>query len=161
MYKIIGSDQKVYGPVDAEQLRRWIEEGSSEWKPLSSVPEFELPPAPPSPPPPLAPAPPPPSPPPFLGSSTYQDNSAMTGFVCGLLSLVPCCCLNVIFAILGIIFSATALSRANRLGVQDGRTMAIIGLILSLLGLSGAVLVPWLFQVANGHPFIHNWHHSW
>ena len=27
MYKIIGSDQKVYGPVTAEQLRQWLAEG--------------------------------------------------------------------------------------------------------------------------------------
>ena len=27
MYKIIGADQKEYGPVTAEQLRQWIAEG--------------------------------------------------------------------------------------------------------------------------------------
>ena len=27
MYKIIGADQKEYGPVSAEQLRLWIAEG--------------------------------------------------------------------------------------------------------------------------------------
>ena len=52
MYRIIGGDQKEYGPVAAEELRRWIAEGrlsgqslvqaegSSEWKPLSAFPEF-------------------------------------------------------------------------------------------------------------------------
>jgi hypothetical protein len=52
MYKIIGVDQKEYGPVSAEQLRQWIAEGrvnaqtrvqaegSAEWKPLSAYPEF-------------------------------------------------------------------------------------------------------------------------
>jgi GYF domain 2 len=52
MYKIIGGDQKEYGPVTADELRLWIAEGrlsaqsyvrgesSSEWKPLSSFPEF-------------------------------------------------------------------------------------------------------------------------
>jgi hypothetical protein len=52
MYKIIGGDQKEYGPVTADELRRWIAEGrlsgqslvqaegSSEWKPLSVFPEF-------------------------------------------------------------------------------------------------------------------------
>lgn len=52
MYKIIGADQKEYGPVSAEQLRQWIAEGrvnaqtriqaegSAEWKPLSAYPEF-------------------------------------------------------------------------------------------------------------------------
>jgi TM2 domain-containing membrane protein YozV len=52
MYRIIGSDGQQYGPVTAEQLRRWLVEnrvnaqtqiqveGSSEWKPLGSLPEF-------------------------------------------------------------------------------------------------------------------------
>ena len=52
MYKIIGADGQQYGPVSAEQLRRWISEnrlnaqtpvqpeGSQEWKPLSSYAEF-------------------------------------------------------------------------------------------------------------------------
>jgi len=52
MYKIIGADQKEYGPVTAEQMRQWIAEGrvngqtiaraegTSDWKPLSAFPEF-------------------------------------------------------------------------------------------------------------------------
>ena len=52
MFKIIGGDQKEYGPVTADELRVWIAEGrlsgqsyvcgesSSEWKPLSAFPEF-------------------------------------------------------------------------------------------------------------------------
>jgi hypothetical protein len=52
MYKILGADQKEYGPVTADQLRQWIAEGransqtmvqgpdGTEWKPLSSFAEF-------------------------------------------------------------------------------------------------------------------------
>jgi len=52
MYKIIGGDQREYGPVSADELRRWIAEGrlnarslaqaenTTEWKALSSFPEF-------------------------------------------------------------------------------------------------------------------------
>lgn len=52
MYKIIGADQKEYGPISADQLRQWIAqgranantmvqaEGGTEWKPLSAFPEF-------------------------------------------------------------------------------------------------------------------------
>jgi hypothetical protein len=52
MYKILGADQREYGPVTADQLRQWITEGransqtmvqgpdSTEWKPLSSFLEF-------------------------------------------------------------------------------------------------------------------------
>jgi hypothetical protein len=52
MYKIIGADQKQYGPVSADDVRNWVREGratgqtlvqgegQSEWRPLSSFPEF-------------------------------------------------------------------------------------------------------------------------
>jgi uncharacterized membrane protein len=52
MYKIIGADQKEYGPVSAEQVREWVREGrangqtriqaegTTEWKPLATFPEF-------------------------------------------------------------------------------------------------------------------------
>ena len=52
MYKIIGKDGQHYGPANAEQLRAWIGEnrlnaqtlvqtdGTQDWKPLGSLPEF-------------------------------------------------------------------------------------------------------------------------
>jgi hypothetical protein len=52
MFKIIGADQKEYGPVPVEQLRQWViegrlnaqtqarREGETEWKPLSAFAEF-------------------------------------------------------------------------------------------------------------------------
>jgi len=52
MYKIIGADGQTYGPVNSEQIRRWMAEnrvraetlvqaeGTADWKPLSSFPEF-------------------------------------------------------------------------------------------------------------------------
>jgi hypothetical protein len=52
MYKIIGADQKQYGPVSAVEMRQWITEGrvnaqtliqaegQADWRPLSSFPEF-------------------------------------------------------------------------------------------------------------------------
>ena len=52
MYKIIGADGQQYGPVPADQIRRWLAEyrlraetlvqaeGATEWKPLNSFPEF-------------------------------------------------------------------------------------------------------------------------
>jgi uncharacterized membrane protein len=51
-YRIIGGDQKQYGPVSADELRQWIAEGrlngqtpaqaegATEWKPLSQFQEF-------------------------------------------------------------------------------------------------------------------------
>lgn len=52
MYKIIGADQKQYGPVTSDQIRQWIADGrvngqtqaqaagTEEWKPLAAFPEF-------------------------------------------------------------------------------------------------------------------------
>lgn len=52
MYKILGADQKEYGPVTADQLRQWIAEGranaqsrvkvdgAANWQSLGSLPEF-------------------------------------------------------------------------------------------------------------------------
>ncbi|MBM3831914.1 MAG: DUF4339 domain-containing protein [Verrucomicrobia bacterium] len=52
MYKLIGGDQREYGPISAEQIRQWIAEGRAngasqaqgegmtDWKSLSSFPEF-------------------------------------------------------------------------------------------------------------------------
>src|SRR5579863_5526917 len=52
MYKIIGTDGQQYGPVGADQIRRWLAENranaqtlvqgesSIEWKPLISFPEL-------------------------------------------------------------------------------------------------------------------------
>ncbi len=52
MYKIIGADQKEYGPVSAEQIRQWLAEGrvnaqtqvlpegAPVWKALGDLPEF-------------------------------------------------------------------------------------------------------------------------
>src|SRR5437899_1304909 len=52
MYKIIGTDDKEYGPVSADLLKQWIAdhrvnaqtrvwpEGATEWKPLGEIPEL-------------------------------------------------------------------------------------------------------------------------
>ncbi|MDB6037487.1 MAG: Interferon-induced transrane protein [Verrucomicrobiales bacterium] len=51
MYRIVGADQKEYGPVSAEQVREWIAQGRANaqtivkfeegaWKPLGTYPEF-------------------------------------------------------------------------------------------------------------------------
>jgi TM2 domain-containing membrane protein YozV len=52
MYKIVGVDGRQYGPVGADEIRRWLAEnrvnaqtlaqaeGAPEWKPLGTIPEF-------------------------------------------------------------------------------------------------------------------------
>ena len=160
MYKIIGADQKEYGPVTAEELRKWIAEGRANsqtlvqeeggpWKPLSTFSEFgvSVPPAPPP------PAPPPPgvapaviTPPPSditPGSRTHV--MAIAGLVMGILSLaLCCCCYGLPFNVLGMVFSAVALAQiSNDPEHYQGRGLAIAGLALSLLSLllAGLMLV--------------------
>jgi TM2 domain-containing membrane protein YozV len=86
MYKIVGVDGQQYGPVSAEELRRWITdkranaqtlvqaEGSPEWKPLGSFSEFasELK------------VIPPPIPPPPSAVASRASNKIPAG-VCGIL----------------------------------------------------------------------------
>jgi|GEM_PF-1329325 len=260
MYKIIGGDQKVYGPVTGEQLRKWwsegrlntltlvLVEGSNEWKPLGVIPEFAasittvppvvVPPpiaqqpasaptavstpsvtvpaatpvsapvalampvpaaptvptpvstpsvsapaepvavnvtpvAPSAPTPQVAPAPaptpgvsstfPPVPPPPSSPAAPVtpaaapgpipvvppvqvvvtmppkpvsQGNSAATaGFIFSIFSIIPCCCFTYIFAILGLIFSILGLNQAKKLPNEEGKNLAIAGIVICALAL--------------------------
>lgn len=88
MYKIIGADGQQYGPVNLEQIRRWLAEnrvrsdtlvqaeGATDWKPLSFYPELapELK----TPPPTITPLAPPPA------SNPRASNKVAAG-VCGIL----------------------------------------------------------------------------
>ena len=137
MYKILGADQKEYGPVTLDQVRQWIaehrlngqslarSEGTEGWKPLAQFPEFS---------PTFAipmTSPGPIGPPSTFAPQATTNNMAVTGLVMGCLSLVCCQPLG----ILGIIFSALALSQLKNTPGQSGRGLAIAGLALSILGL--------------------------
>jgi TM2 domain-containing membrane protein YozV len=92
MYRIVGKDGLQYGPVTAEQVRGWIAEnranaqtlvqadGTQEWKPLGSFPEFaaDL-----KPPPVTASAPPTITPPP-PAADPRASNKIPAG-ICGIL----------------------------------------------------------------------------
>lgn len=85
MYRLIGNDGQQYGPATSEQLREWIAagranaltlvqaEGSAEWKPLGSLPEFAAALGTNAPPPP----PPPGAPPMFAPASPAPDAEAL------------------------------------------------------------------------------------
>ena len=135
MYKIRGADQRDYGPATADQVRQWIAEqrlnaqslvqpaGTEGWKPLSELPEFAAA---------LAGAVPGPGP--LAPLSSYRpspptNSMAITGLVMGCLSIMCC----PVLGILGIIFSAMALSELKGQSVQTGRGAAMAGLVLSIL----------------------------
>jgi TM2 domain-containing membrane protein YozV len=92
MYKIIGADNQQYGPVNLDQMRRWITEnrvraetlvqaeGSTEWKPLSSFPELAAE---------LKTAPPPfassSAVPPFASMSNPRASNKIPAGICGII----------------------------------------------------------------------------
>jgi hypothetical protein len=151
MYKVIGSDQQVYGPVSAAQLQQWMAEGrvnlgslvqlegSADWKPLSSWPQFAAPP------PVSMPRPP------VRGQS---DGLALGALICGILSIV-CCCASPILGVLGLIFSIIVLSRHQDYPAESSRQTALAGLILSIIGLIWHSLLPFFFIVPGGLTFRH------
>jgi len=97
MYKIIGADGKPYGPVNIDQMRRWIAEnrvrpeslvqaeGSNDWKPCRDFPElaaeFKTPP------PNIAPpgAVPPSAAPPAAPASNPRASNKIPAGVCGII----------------------------------------------------------------------------
>jgi hypothetical protein len=162
MYKVIGSDQKIYGPVTAAQIRQWQSEGrinsatllqtegSNDWKPLSSVSELGTPPVG-TPPVVSMPAP----------VAVQRGNGMATaGLVFGVLSNL-CCCFGVAWAVLGIIFSVVALSQHDSHPQQGGRGMALAGLILSVTGLTWRCLLPFFVGFPPGAWWMlhHHWRH--
>jgi hypothetical protein len=145
MYKVIGVDNQVYGPVDAEQIRQWIrerrlatqsqlqKEGESTWQPLSAFPEFaDL----------LAVAAPAVVPQAAYSSApstptTHTNGMAVGGFVCGLLSF---CCTCFPLGLVGLILCIIALSQISKQPMQAGKGWAIAGIILSVLGFATTVI---------------------
>ena len=115
MYRILGADGREYGPISADQLRRWISEGRANaetqtriegeaaWKPLGQFAEFQFA---------FAPAAPAPFPPPQYGATRRTNVFAITGLVFGILSITGgLCCYGLPFNILGLIFSIVGLAQ--------------------------------------------------
>ena len=148
MYRIIGADGREYGPATADQVRGWITEGrvnaqtrvlaegTAQWKALSEYLEFA--------PMPGRTTPPLSAPGPISIVPTPRNNSmAVMGLVMGVLSITfgMCCCYGMPFNLLGIIFSLVALAQiGNDPQSQQGRPLAVAGLVLSLLSIVLAVL---------------------
>ncbi|HEY3915112.1 MAG TPA: DUF4190 domain-containing protein [Verrucomicrobiae bacterium] len=140
MYKIIGADQKEYGPITADQLRSWISEGrinaqtkvqpfgATDWKSMGELPEFAsiLP----------RPAPPLAGPMPISGASIHPHRSvsqlAVWSLVTGIISLLCC---QWYIAPVSIVLGAVALSQLKSHPEKSGGGMAIAGIVLGVVAL--------------------------
>jgi Domain of unknown function (DUF4190) len=161
MYRIVGADQKEYGPVSSGEMRAWILQGRANgqtlarfddgpWKTLSTFPEFaEALRALPQPPPSLVQAA-------ITGRRLATNSLAVAGLVMGILSVtLGLLCCGPLFNILGVIFSAIALSQIKKHPDHyTGRNMAITGLILSVLGFV-LFIIFLVFGVLTG--FMESW----
>jgi hypothetical protein len=138
-YTVIGNDGRTYGPAGEEQIHQWIAqervesrtpvlvEGAGDWTFLGLLPEFAKE---------FSGTPPVIAPTQTGATRTRKTNSLATaGLVCGILAWACCCCC-VPFNLLGLIFSIIALVQINaRPDIQEGRGLAITGLILSATNL--------------------------
>jgi hypothetical protein len=138
MYKIIGADQKEYGPITADQLRQWISEGrvnthtkvqaagATEWKAMAELPEFAS----------ILPRPAPPLPihaggaP--IASSVRNSQMAIWAMVTGIMSILCCC---QIIAPVSIVLGAVALSQMKHDPQLRGSGFAITGIVLGAVAL--------------------------
>jgi hypothetical protein len=146
MYTIIGGDGQKYGPVSADELRRWIAEGRANsqtlaqgddgvWKPLASFSELapspsqELPSAPP---PPIAGTP-------VLTPGTVTvpagartNSMAIAALVLSILGLACC---GPIFSTIGLILGIVALNQINRNApLEGGKGLAIAAIVIAVVG---------------------------
>lgn len=154
MFKLLGADQKVYGPVTPDRLHEWIAQGranaesklqpvgSADWKPLTDFPEFAealrqvalsksssaAPGA-------------------GLSSgagSPKASGMAVASLVLGLLGLITCG----LTALIGVVLGFISLSRIkNSDGQIEGRGIALAGTIVSavcllMIPLSLGMLMP-------------------
>jgi hypothetical protein len=162
MYKIVGADQKEYGPVTEEQLRQWIAEGRANaqtqvrlddgpWRSLSSFPEFAAAlgavPPPPATPPAAAPLPPLTSP--MAPAPPVSSGMAIAGLVCSILGLFCC---GPLFSTIGLVLSIVALAQINQNPLRyGGKGAAIAGIVLAIVGyVLFAVLLSTALSDGNG-----------
>jgi hypothetical protein len=148
MYKIIGADQKEYGPITADQLRQWISEGrinahtrvqtegTGVWKSVAELPEFAaaLPASAPS-------APVTPIQMATAPGAAKSNPMALWAMITGIISLLCCQVLGPVSLVLGIV----ALSQIKQNPQQTGSGFAIAGIVLGILSLIIAVVVLLIF----------------
>ncbi len=153
-YNFIGGDGKSYGPYTADQMRQFMVQNrltaqsqvsgdGGPWQPVGSFPEL------------MGGAGTPAQPYPQSAAAPVESSTnpmAITGMICGILSLLTGCCCGVFglpFSILGVIFSIIGLSKLKKNPGQGGRGMAIAGLIIGALGLIAAILMVVVFAMSG------------
>jgi len=149
MYKIVGGDQREYGPATSDQIREWIASGrangqtlasfeGSPWKPLSTYPEFADT---------LRTASPPPlaQPPGVYPTSvgqaymgTQTNNFAVAGLV---LSVLGLCCSPL--ALVGLILSVVGLVQISQSPqtYSTSKVVPILGIVVGCLAVIGSIFV--------------------
>ncbi len=128
MYKIIGGDQKEYGPVTADTVREWIQmgranaqtrvqaEGRADWQALAELPEFSNA---------LAVHAPSASRPP-MGGTPKTSGMAVASLVLGVLGMCG------VTAVVGLVLGIVSLRKINRSqGQLGGQGLAIAGIAVS------------------------------
>ena len=135
MYKIIGEDQKEYGPVNADQLRQWIAEGrltrrtriktegETDWDTLGALPAFTS----------SFVAVPPVIPRQSTGSMLekiipYHNGMALAAYYLAVFSLIPF--VGIILGIAGLIFGVLGLKVVLRNPAAGGKVHAWIGIVV-------------------------------
>jgi prepilin-type processing-associated H-X9-DG protein len=155
-YTIIGSDQKQYSSVTAEDIRKWIAEGrlneqsllkaegDAEFRPIPAFPEFagaftaRT----------AAAVTPPPLPAGAAVTSAKTSGLAIASLVSGILGMVTCGLMVLISAPVGLILGLVAMNKIGKSqGSLRGRGLALAGVITScvsllLLPVMAALLLP-------------------
>ncbi len=155
MYKILGGDQKEYGPVTAETLREWIAQGrasattkardenTGEWRALSAFEEIA----------PLFAAPSTPPPMPDSAASAmaavipYKNPKALIAYYLGVFSLIPC--IGVPLGIAAVILGILGLKFAGTNPTARGKVHAWVGIILGGLCALAYTLIPLLIILSK------------
>jgi hypothetical protein len=153
MYTIKGHDGKEYGPVDAAQVRQWLNqgradantlarsEGTTDWRPLGSFPELvaagSMPPIQPT------------APPSADAISTlipYRNASALIAYYLGVFSLIPC--VGFFLGIAAIILGIIGLKQAGKHPETKGKVHAWTGIILGALVIIAHIVLAIVFFAA-------------
>jgi hypothetical protein len=156
MYKIVGADQKEYGPVTSDEVRQWIAQGrangqtiasfeGSAWKPLSTFPEFAdalrtiVPPT-------LAPG----AYPTQIPGAPRTNTMAVTGLV--LCVLGTCCSPLTIVGLVLCVIGLTQIQREPHLYTTT-KIVPIIGIVVALIDI---VLVGIAFSTGAFNQILRN-----